>query len=133
METLTEVERKIVGERFAQIRKSHHYNQREMAEILDVSPSFISEIERGAKEPSKRVLINFQNRFSRSIEWVLTGIDKPEAATGKLEALIETQKQKINELEASIMALNQEKLTLQAQLITIQAELLKAKDELLKK
>jgi transcriptional regulator with XRE-family HTH domain len=130
---MTESERKEVAKRFAKIREDQHLNQRQMAERLRVSASLISEIERGARDPSKKILIDFKNEFNRDVEWLLTGIDSSDLA-------LKEKNQKINELETTIRVreqeindLTKEKVLLQAQIIATQAELVKAQAELLKR
>jgi transcriptional regulator with XRE-family HTH domain len=97
-----------------------------MAEKLGVSASLISEIERGARDPSKKILIDFRSEFNRDVEWLLTGIDSSDS-------VVQEKNQKISELEAiiakkeqEIVAINQENKTLLTQLIETQAELVKA-------
>ena len=123
---MTDTERWEVAKRFMQIREEHHLNQRQMAEMLGVSASLISEIERNSREPSRKILIGFKNVFNRDVEWLLTGIDSSDSTIKKLEAVIKVKDQEISEL-------NREKIALYAQLTAIQAELLRAKDELYKK
>jgi len=123
---MTLIEREEVSKRFKQIREEHHLNQRQMAEGLGVVPSLISEIERKARDPSKKILIDFKNEFNRDIEWLLTGNDSSDLATQKINGLEAVIKEK----EQEITVLTKEKMDLQAQLIALWAELDKTKDEL---
>jgi transcriptional regulator with XRE-family HTH domain len=45
-----------VGERLRTLREQHHYSMRQLAKLAGVSPSLISEVERGLVEPSISVL-----------------------------------------------------------------------------
>jgi transcriptional regulator with XRE-family HTH domain len=45
-----------VGERLRTLREQHHYSMRQLAKLAGVSPSLISEVERGRVEPSISVL-----------------------------------------------------------------------------
>jgi transcriptional regulator with XRE-family HTH domain len=102
------------GDRLMQIRLSHNWNQTQMAKMLNVSPSLISEIERGAKQPSKKLLLSCKQNLPDGvdIDWILTGFDT-SAST------IEEQSQKIGELEAALK-IRDDKLDLLERLIRAQ-------------
>jgi len=135
---LTNAERRLVADRFIKVREAKGINQREMADELDISPSYVSEIERAAKEPSKKVLINFQSKFGRSIEWLLLGIDDSESKIEmqgqkniNMEAIIKTQEQKINDLEVVINS-QEQKINEMKAIISIKDDKINLQERLIK-
>jgi len=57
-----------VGERLKKLREEHRYSMRQLAKRASVSPSLISEVERGRVEPSISVL----KRLATSLDTTLT-------------------------------------------------------------
>ena len=66
---------KQVGRRIRELR-GFDMNQAELAEAVGVAQSYISAIERGLKEPGAAILFRIARRYGKSIEWLLTGIEK---------------------------------------------------------
>lgn len=64
-----------VGRRIRELR-GFDTNQAELAEIIGVAQSHISAIERGLKEPSATILFRIAKKYSKTMEWLMTGIGK---------------------------------------------------------
>ena len=61
-----------IGDRFKNIRKGLGLNQSELARSLGVNPSIISDIERGDKEPSKKIISALIIKYRINSNWLLT-------------------------------------------------------------
>ena len=62
-----------IGDRFKKTRDSLGLNQSELARELGVNPSIISDIERGDKEPSKKIISSLIVKYQINSNWILTG------------------------------------------------------------
>ena len=62
-----------IGSRIKAERKSRSLSQEKLAEIINVSPHYIYEIERGLKAMSLETLINLSNALNISTDHVLFG------------------------------------------------------------
>jgi SOS-response transcriptional repressor LexA len=61
----------IIGDRFKAVRQMLGLNQAQMAKELSINPSLISDIERGDKEPSKKVITSLITRYKINANWLL--------------------------------------------------------------
>jgi transcriptional regulator with XRE-family HTH domain len=66
---------KAVGRRIRELR-GFGTKQSEMAHAVGVGQSYLSAIERGKKEPGAAVLFRIAKRYGKSIEWLLTGVER---------------------------------------------------------
>ena len=57
-----------IGKKIQAIRKSYGYTQEMLAEIIEVSVRYISEIEQDRAKPSYEVLVKICNLFNVSID-----------------------------------------------------------------
>lgn len=57
-----------IGKRLAEIRKSKHFKQTELAEMLNVSQQVISNIERGVTAPDIEQLKKFADIYNISLD-----------------------------------------------------------------
>jgi len=62
-----------IGDRFKEIRENLRFNQSELARSIDANPSIISDIERGEKEPSKKIISSLILNYKINSNWLLTG------------------------------------------------------------
>ena len=53
----------MLGEVLKLVRQYHRLDQKSAAEKLDIPASYLSEMERGKKEPTLRVIEKYQNTF----------------------------------------------------------------------
>jgi transcriptional regulator with XRE-family HTH domain len=63
-----------LGNRVRTLRRQRGWTQVEMAEMLGVDRSYLSEIETGKKDPSLRVLKTIADGFKLSLSQLLRGI-----------------------------------------------------------
>lgn len=63
----------MVGERISQLRRSRNMTQKELAQLLSVSPSAIGMYEQGRRQPSAELIVGICDAFSVSTQWLLTG------------------------------------------------------------
>ena len=71
-----------VGLRLKEIRQQRGITQKEVAEIIGVSVSYVKNTERGSK-PSIEYLFSFSDEYSVSIDWLLKGVH----STQKIEVI----------------------------------------------
>ncbi len=62
-----------LGARIKQCRKEQHLTQEKLAELIDVSPHYIYEIERGMKSMSLSTLADVSSALSISADYLLFG------------------------------------------------------------
>lgn len=67
---------KNIGKRIQEKRKSLNITQEKLSEIIDVSPSYISEIERGTSICSLAVLVNIAEALDLNLDTLVTGINE---------------------------------------------------------
>ena len=67
---------KDIGKRIQEKRKSLNITQEKLSEIIDVSPSYISEIERGTSICSLVVLVNIAETLDLNLDTLVTGINE---------------------------------------------------------
>ena len=65
----------VLGENLAFFRRKKKYTQKELAEKIGVTPSFISHIENGISSPSDETLIKISNELEISIDSLRGGND----------------------------------------------------------
>ena len=63
-----------LGNRVRSLRRDRGWTQVEMAEMLGVDRSYLSEIENGKKDPSLRVLKTLADGFNLSLSQLLRGM-----------------------------------------------------------
>jgi transcriptional regulator with XRE-family HTH domain len=110
---MDENEKDELGDRFRALRKKLGMTQKEFAESIGMSQSFIGEIERGGgKEPSRALLVAIARAHHVSLDWLLLGIESPTIQDNG----------KVKELEAEIQALKKENSKLTADIQQIDVE-----------
>jgi len=63
-----------LGNRIRTLRKKHDWTQVELAEMLGIDRSYLSEIETGKKDPSLRVLKTIADGFNLTLSQLLKGL-----------------------------------------------------------
>jgi len=63
-----------LGNRIRDLRKRNAWSQVELAEMLGIDRSYLSEIENGKKDPSLRILKTIADGFHMSLSQLLRGI-----------------------------------------------------------
>lgn len=69
-----------LGDRIKEVRKKKGLTQEELAELLDISVEFVSQIERGLKLPSMQVFIRLVEVLNASADYLL----RDSVSTGQL-------------------------------------------------
>ena len=69
---------KIMGERLKALRENHHLTQKNMAELLDCTPSHYQKIEYGKVNISVSMLNFLADHFDVSIDYLVGRTDNPE-------------------------------------------------------
>lgn len=82
-----------LGERLQEQRTTHKLSQREVALALNVSPTVISNYEKGERTPSLEMLIALARFYHCSTDY-LVGFEKPNANTINFFVSMLTDKQK---------------------------------------
>lgn len=77
-----------VGERIRIFRESQGYTREKFAEILDVSPSTLSNVELGRTQVPNIVLINLYNVFGISSDDILHGTKKSDTMQKRINRII---------------------------------------------
>ena len=70
-ELLTKEQLSSLGKRLKAVRESLGLKQNEMAEILEFSPSYISDIEKGKNNPGFKILILLYMKYKVSMDWLV--------------------------------------------------------------
>ena len=69
-----------IGKRLRKQRDSLHLTREQVAEMMDITPKFISDIERGEKSMALGTLYKFMQIYNMSADYILTG---DEEASGE--------------------------------------------------
>lgn len=73
---MKEINYKEIGKRIQEKRLLLKITQEKLAEEIDVSPSYISEIERGTSICSLAVLVNIADSLKLNLEMLINGINE---------------------------------------------------------
>ena len=68
-----------IGRRIKSKRKEINLTQEKLSEIIDVSPSYISEIERGSSICSLATITNIAKTLNTNLDFLVFGITKKNA------------------------------------------------------
>lgn len=93
---MKKVNYKEMGERIKTGRKLHGITQEKLAEEIDVSPSYISEIERGSSICSLEVLVAIASVLDLNLDNLVNGINESNAKSSFAEILKNIPKDKQN-------------------------------------
>lgn len=63
-----------IGQRIKKIRKQKHFTQEKLAENLEVSPVYISQVENGKTKLSLEMLIRIANLLDTNPGYFITGV-----------------------------------------------------------
>ena len=78
---MKEINYKEIGKRIKIKRKEANLTQEKLSEIIDVSPSYISEIERGSSICSLATITNIADTINASLDYLVLGITENNADT----------------------------------------------------
>lgn len=121
-----------VAERFREVRAKTNLSQKDFAESVGVSQSVVSDIERGAREPSRQILSVLAEKYSVDLNWLLLGIGISEKISQESirDSEVERLEREINELKKSIDELERENKELSKELLDRMRQLLGLRSEL---
>lgn len=98
-----------IGARIKAARESERYTQAQLAEIIDISPQFVSDMERGVVGISFETLIKICRALHVSADWLLLGSTdyspSLEIIADKLRPLNAAQLRAINSMIDSALSL----------------------------
>jgi len=80
----------ILGKNIAKMRLKNHLTQEKLAETIDVSTVFISQIETAARKPSLETVYNIANALNTTID-TLVGENNPTAKYNEIVKLLSTK------------------------------------------
>lgn len=78
-----------VGRRIRELREAHCYSREWFAELADISPKFLYDLEAGNKGCSAEVIYRISKVLSVSVEYLMTGEDAESQGTEKLIGILE--------------------------------------------
>lgn len=90
-----DIDYKAMGMRIRAKRKEKGLTQEKLAEIIDISPSHVGEIERGTSVCSLEVLVNLATTLELNLDTLVKGIyedNANEAFSGILETMTDENK-----------------------------------------
>lgn len=85
---MKDIDYKAMGKRIQEKRKKKNITQERLSEIIDVSPSYISEIERGSSICSLAVLVNIAEILEMNLDNLINGINENNIDTSFSEILL---------------------------------------------
>ncbi len=96
----------LLGEQIRKNRKIKGYTLEQLAEILDVSTTFIGQIERSKGIPSLETLVKIANALEVSVDSLLFGSLNAKAADSHFIAQISKQTEGLSEKEKELLLKN---------------------------
>jgi transcriptional regulator with XRE-family HTH domain len=96
-----------IANRFRSLRLKANLSQKEFAQSIGLSQTVIAEIERGSREPSRKVMIAVAKEYHISLDWLLLGIDSKNNDT-TLKSENESLKKENSELADEIRKIEAE-------------------------
>ena len=82
------MERKKVGNRIRELREMHNYTREEMAEMVEISPKFLYEIESGKKGFSSDVLCKIARTLTVSCDYIMYGEEQSLKISEKMYCIL---------------------------------------------
>lgn len=87
------MEREKIGYRIRELREMHNYTREKMAEMVEISPKFLYEIESGKKGFSSEILCKIARKFTVSCDYIMYGEEHSLKNSEKIYCIL-------NQLEA---------------------------------
>lgn len=106
-----------IADRFRELRAKTGLSQKDFATSIDLSHTVIAEIERGGREPSRKVMVAVARKYGVSLDWLLLGVGSMEGAQPKEDPEVEVLKKEIAEMEDTIRALEAENKEISRELL----------------
>lgn len=96
-----EIDYEAMGKRIREKRKEMKLTQEKLAEMIDISPSHVGEIERGSSVCSLPVLVNLATTLGLNLELLVKGI-RTENAGSAFSEIVEELPEKNKDLYLKI-------------------------------
>ena len=77
----------LIGSSVRIARQNNNLSQEDLAELMNISYKYISELERGNKHPSLPMLFAFSDKLHVSMQFLTRGTDDPKEGTIPKETL----------------------------------------------
>lgn len=94
------------GQRIRMLREKNRFTREQFAELVDISPKFLYEIETGQKGFSAKTLLGIARGLGSSCEFILTGNCSDEALFDYINLYDDSQKLLVNQILKLIMELS---------------------------
>ena len=96
-----------LGKRIKYCRKMKHLTQEKLAELIDVSPHYIYEIEKGMKCMSLSTLVDISAALNISTDYLLFGhtLSSPQNTSNHLKSVLDNIPPQKEDLIAEIISL----------------------------
>ncbi len=107
---------KDIAERFRKLRSNTGLSQKDFASTIGLSHTVIAEIERGSREPSRKVMVAIAETYGISLDWLLLGKGSMYAINQENQE-VEILKKEISRLEEEIRKLQIENKEISRELI----------------
>lgn len=88
---MSKLDYKVLGEQIRYVRNLQHMSQEALAELCDISPSFMGHIERGTRKMSMETFVSIANALHVSTDYLLYSQSPNTDAT--ITSIIETVRQ----------------------------------------
>ena len=88
---MSKIDYKLLGEQIRYIRNQQHLSQEDLAEMCDISPSFMGHIERGTRKISLETFVSLANALHVSSDYLL--YSQLPNTDSVITSIIETVKQ----------------------------------------
>jgi transcriptional regulator with XRE-family HTH domain len=114
-----------LADRFRSLREKTGLSQKDFAQTIGLSHTVIAEIERGAREPSRKVMVALSEKYNISLDWLLLGVGGPKLDAHGPEdwaGEIADLEEKIKSLEVKNNQLTSELLERMRQIVDLQGE-----------
>ncbi|HWF49509.1 MAG TPA: cupin domain-containing protein [Solirubrobacteraceae bacterium] len=91
-----------IGERLREAREAQHLGLRELARRVSVSPSFVSQIERGLASPSVATLYSIVSELNLSLDELFSGVAAPDATERASSPVLRASDRRIIHLASGV-------------------------------
>ncbi len=93
----------IIGSRIRTIRESMSLTREQFSELIDISASFLSQIERGDKSMSIDTLMIISSKSGYSCDYILFGDSAKSTFAGKINRMVSNSTEEVAELMYNVI------------------------------
>ena len=106
-----------IADRFCEIRSKTGLSQTEFGQTIGLSHTVIAEIERGSREPSRKVMVALAQIYNVSLDWLLLGVGKAELSDKSEDDEVILLKKEISKMEADLRKVEAENKAITHELV----------------